>query len=85
MVTPSWLATIFVANAGGDLAQLSHLKIKEGNSMEEFNPWNRNVKMLERVLDSHDLIMKEGKEGREATKIVASQEGVTIGVNIASK
>ena len=45
----------FVAIAGGDLAQLNNqIKVKEENSMEEFNPWNREVNLLEKVLNNHE-------------------------------
>jgi len=71
----------FVANAGGDLAQMSsQMKMKEENSIEESNPCNKNVKLLERVLDSHDSIMKEGKDDREEASI-----GDTTRVSIAKK
>ena len=57
----------FVVGAEGDLAKVnSQIKVKEENSMEELNPWNREVNFLERVLNSHDPIMKEGKDDREA-------------------
>jgi hypothetical protein len=44
--------------------------MKEEDSVEEFNPWNRDVQLLERMLESHDsmqreIIMKEGKDERE--------------------
>ena len=64
----------FVANAGGDLTQLSHLKMEEGDSVEEINPWNREVNFLEKVLNNHDSIMKEGKDDRE----VESKERVSV-------
>jgi len=63
----------FVANVGGDLAQLSHLKMREEDFVEEFNPWNREVKSLERVLNSHDLVMKEGKDDRSHGKSWSKQ------------
>jgi len=76
----------FVANAGGDLAQVnSQIKVKEENSMEEFNPWNREVNLLEKVLNNHDSIMKEGKDDREAAskpKFGARKARVNIGVSI---
>jgi len=28
--------------------------MEEEDSMEEFNPWNRDVQLLERMLDGHD-------------------------------
>jgi len=58
--------------------------MKEGDSIEEFNPWNREVKLLERVLNSHDLVMKEGKDDREVvsigvtTKVEANKIKVSI-------
>ena len=40
----------FVANAGGDLAQMSsQVKMKEEDFKEEFNPWNKDVKLLEKM------------------------------------
>lgn len=78
----------FVANARGDLAQVSHLKMKEGDFVEEFNPWSRDVKLLERVMNSHDSV-QEGKDDREATskqKVEANKAKVSIRDNIkASK
>ena len=44
-----------VADAGGILAQMSsQIKMKEEDSMEEFNPWNKDVQLLERMLESQD-------------------------------
>jgi len=51
--------------------------------MEEINPWNGEINLLERMLNSHDLIMKEGKDDREAAnkpKNEASKREVNIGV-----
>jgi len=49
----------FVAIAGAYLAQVnSQIKVKEEKSMEELNPWNREVNLLEKVLNNHDSIMK---------------------------
>jgi len=65
----------FVAIAGGGFTQVKNqIKVKEEDSEEEFNPWNKDVKLLERVLNSHDSIMKEGKDDREA----ASKAKVSI-------
>jgi len=76
----------FVANARRDLAQVnSQIKVKEENSMEELNPWNREVNLLEKVLNSHDSIMKEGKGDGEVArkpKVGASKARVSIGVSI---
>jgi len=52
----------------------SQIKMKEEYSVEEFNPWNRDAQLLERMLESHDsvqtkIIMKEGKDEREAARI----------------
>lgn len=64
-----------VADVGGNLAQMSsQIKIKEEDSMEEFNPWNRDAQLLERMLEIHDsvqtkIIMKEGKDEREALSV----------------
>lgn len=64
----------FVAITGGDLAQVSsRVKIKEEDFMEEFNPWNKDVKLLEKMLNSNDLIMKEGKDDREVEKMASSK------------
>jgi len=44
----------FVAIAGGDLAHVSsQVKMKEEDFMEEFNPWNKDVKLLEKMLNNH--------------------------------
>jgi len=51
------------------------INLKEENSMEEFNPWNREINLLEKVLNSHDSIMREGKDDREAVSI-----GVTASI-----
>ncbi len=58
----------FVADVGGDLVQVNNqIKIREeDNSVEEINPWNGEINLLERMLNNHDLIMKEGKDDREA-------------------
>jgi len=55
--------------------------MKEEDSMEEFNPWNRDVQSLKRMMDSQDsiqkeIIVKEGKDEREAIRI--SEEQVRI-------
>ena len=52
-----------VIDARENLAQMSsQIKMKEEDSVEEFNPWNKDVKLLEKMLNSHDSIMKEGKD-----------------------
>ena len=59
----------------------NQIKVKEENSMEELNPWNREVNLLERMLNNHDLIMKEGKDDREVArkpKVGASKARVSI-------
>ena len=76
----------------------SQIKMEEEDSMGKFNPWNKDVNLLERVLESHDLIMKEDKGDREAAKVEAmttkvvnkakvgaSKAEVSIKVNIATK
>jgi len=81
----------FVADAGGNLAQMNNqIKMKEEESVEEFNPWNKDVKFLERVLDSHDsiqeeIIIKEGKDDREAEskEKVSIESKEKVGVNKA--
>ena len=58
----------------------SQIKVKEENSMEELNPWNRKVILVERVLNSHDPIIKEGKDDREKIskpKVGASKREVS--------
>jgi len=52
----------------------NQVKIKEEDFMEEFNPWNREVNLLEKVLNSHDSIMKEGKDDREVVSIANKVE-----------
>lgn len=77
----------FVAIAGADLAQISsQIKVKEEEFMEEINPWNREVNLLVKELNSHDSIMKEGKDDREAaSKVKVSIEvkanKAKVGVN----
>jgi len=45
----------FVAIAGGDLAHVSsQVKMKEEDFMEEFNPWNKDVKLWEKTLNNHE-------------------------------
>ena len=64
----------FVVIAGGDLARVGiQVKMKEEDFMEELSPWNKDVKLLEKMLNSHDSIMKEGKDDREAAKMAASK------------
>jgi len=76
----------FVANAGGDLAQMSsQVKMKEEDFKEEFNPWNKDVKLLEKMLNSHDSIMKEGKDDREVAKMATSKARVSKPKNESSK
>ena len=64
-----------VAYAGGNLAQMSNqIKMKEEDYVEEFNPWNIDAQLLERMLESHDsvqieIIMEEGKDEREAISV----------------
>ena len=64
-----------VADVGENLAQMSsQIKMKEEDYVEVFNPWNRDVKLLERMLESQDsiqkeIIMKEGKDEREAEPV----------------
>ena len=46
-----------VVEAGGNLAQMSsQIKMKEEDYVEEFNPWNRDTQLLERMLESHDSV-----------------------------
>jgi len=50
----------FAAEVGGDLVQVNNqIKVKEDKSMEELNSWNREIKVLETMLNIHDSIMKE--------------------------
>jgi len=47
----------FVADSRGNLAHMSNqIKMKEEEFVEEFNPWNRDAQLLERMLESHDLV-----------------------------
>ena len=81
-----------VANAGGNLAQTSsQVKTVEEDSVKEFYPWNKDVQLLERILDIHDSlqtekIMKEGKDEREAPRITEqvriSEEQVRVSDSI---
>lgn len=91
-----FLNAFLVADSKGDLAQMNNqMEVKEENYMEEINPWNKEVNFLEKMLNNHDSIMKEGKDDREAAskpkdeaskeKMAVSQAGVSIGVNITSK
>ena len=46
-----------VADAGGYLAHMnSEIKMKEEDSVEEFNPWNKDSQLLERMLEIHDSV-----------------------------
>jgi len=48
-----------VVDARGNLAQMSsQIKMKEEDSMEKFNPWNRKVQLLERMLESQNSMQK---------------------------
>lgn len=49
----NWLVSVgLVADAGRTLAQMSsQVKMEEKDSMEKFNPWNRDVKLLEIILE----------------------------------
>ena len=64
-----------VADVGGNLAQVSsQVKMVEEDYVEEFNPWNRDVQLLERMLESQDsmqkeIIMREGKDEREEEQV----------------
>lgn len=68
-----------VAYVGGNLAQMSsQIKMKEEDSMEEFNPWKRDVKLLQRMMESRnsmqiEIIVKEGKDEREASRTSEEQ------------
>ena len=58
---------------GGNLAQISN-QMEEEDSMGEFNPWNRGVQLLERMLEIQDsmqikITMKENKDEREVVRI----------------
>ena len=65
----------FVADAGGNLAQMSNqVKMEEEDSVEVFNPWNKDIMLLERMLENQDLmqkeiIMREGKDERVVVRI----------------
>lgn len=52
----------------------TQIKMKEEDFVEEFNPWNRDAQLLERMLESHDsmqteIIFKEGKDEREVVSV----------------
>ena len=50
----------FVADAGENLTQLgSQVKEKEENSVEIFNPWNKEIELLEIMLKNQDSIQEE--------------------------
>jgi len=58
----------------------SQVKMEKKDYVEVFNPWNRDVQLLEIMLESQDSMqketnMKEGKDEREAIKI--SEKRVT--------
>jgi len=74
-----FVSASLVADAGGNLAQMSsQIKMKEEDFMEKFNPWNRDVQLLERMLKSRnsmqtEITMKEGKDEREASRTSEEQ------------
>ena len=44
-------------DVGGNLAQMSsEIKNKEEDFVEEFNPWKRDAQLLDRMLESYDLV-----------------------------
>lgn len=46
-----------VADVGGNLVKMDNqTKMEEEDFMEEFNPWNRDVQLLERMLESQDSV-----------------------------
>ena len=58
----------FVADARENLAQMSsQIEMEEEDFMENFNPWIRDVQLVERMLDSQDSMQKETnmKEGKD--------------------
>lgn len=64
-----------VAYSRVNLAQVTNqIKMKEGDFVEVLYPWKRDVQLLKRMMDSQDsiqkeIIVKEGKDGREEIKI----------------
>lgn len=80
-----------VVDAGKKLAQMSNqIKMKEENFVEVFNPWNRDVQLLERMLDNQDsiqkeIIMKEGKDEMEAKQVKISKEKVSVGKRVSDR
>ena len=59
----------FVADVGENLTQLdSQIKEKEENSVEIFNPWNKEIKLLEIMLKNQDSIQEE-KELEEVQNV----------------
>ena len=50
----------FIADAGVTLAQMNNqVKKEEENSVEIFNPWNKEIKLLEIMLKNQDSIQEE--------------------------
>jgi len=68
----------------------NQIKMKEENFVEVFNPWNRDVQLLERMLDNQDsiqkeIIMKEGKDEMEAKQVKISKEKVSVGKRVSDR
>ena len=74
------MSASLVADAGENLAQMSS-QIKM-DYVEEFNPWNKDVRLLERMMESQDSIqkeitVKEGKDERETIRISEEQARIS--------
>lgn len=65
----------FVVDAGENLSQMSiQVKVEDKDYVEVFNPWNKDIMLLERMLENQDfmqkeIIMKEGKDERAVARI----------------
>ena len=54
------MSAALVVDTRGNLSQMSsQVNMVEEDYVEEFNPWNRDVQLLERMLDSYDSMHKE--------------------------
>lgn len=81
-----------VTDVGGNLAQMDNqTKMEEEDFMEEFNPWNIDVQLLERMLESQDsvqpeIILTEGKDERESVSIgIKVRARAKVGAKVEEK
>ena len=49
----------YFADDGRNLTPLDNQRKEEGNSVEDFNPWNEEIGSLEIMLNKHDLMQEE--------------------------